>query len=1692
MAMKLTLESGSPLDNRNNTGVDHLLIDRENAAWRDATLGLAGVVPGSILGGADTLLQSVGLIDENDMADSLRAINTVAGETYEKNKNLYRGIGDVGTMFIGAGLASKAIRGGGMAMNALGRMGTGGKYAEKLISTNYDRVDALARLYRQRGFAASMSGNTNVNALSSVNKVRMETLKLSAANNVRDAVAGEAFVAAFQNKSELFFPEGQTWADTAAMSVLGGGIGVGVGHVVTSARLRKTAAAMGDKLVEAHAGVTGHAGTDIVAGAFEVETVRQGPLNSFTRNDEEARGVFQQRSVAGKQIIKDATAKLMNNTPVAGVSTGNVADNIDVKEVADTMSDLALTQPRLVANTISIEMPKAGALFNNAQAGIVKKKQKELADLQAEIKQMPMSGEKDTALFKAERLQQEIDLVEKGMYVVDVNKLGLIGTHGDMTPTVFNRDYKVKKLKPSLKNAENHVFKIAQDNGKGGQQLAIYGIAENGSVMAGDKVLRSTRGMDVDNISQIYAAMPRALDSLRTKLNDANAIFGKPTKIDARSTLETLDFALKAIDTIGNGNMRALSKVFEIHPQLGTVKDLKHLAMSKRYERFVEAKTAGVTSPHDLTIMTNLRMSDDYGVHAPTYEWFEDLYATKGANGYKKIRSYDDALQAHRANFAFGASPNTVKELLSKSHDAMDGLLEFDMVNRLGKPKAPMSLFVRNNYDQLPDETLRNYRDLARIEREVVTTRLRNAALNPSVPSFLGPVAMHHQQNKAMIDSLRETLPRQAQAQVSEPLLGAKAGQLSPLTRNHRLRHTPAGAGASSHSDSVMRITREGIREWTKSNLQAVQAIRLRANTASRQLYLAYHSEMQKGWRLKSDVVDTQTGMFELATDGADAVINAEIARSLKIPLPTHLPDPLRGSKHPLVLDELAATALEEIRYADRLVYNGNQMLLRAVGKAPRDYLKGHSIVPTPRGQDVVFITDEIGNVVDHVIARTLDAAKQSAAKRIAIKKAPGRFNIVTKADVESYKLLMDEAFNSSALDISDSFALTAGRGTEAGRTGLFDDNFVDTQLDELLDLVLRQANRYTATEFAPELNQMRHMQNLANVTKFNKEGVKTYDDVYDMTASLLLNTSDRNAGSAYAKIDRVIEDSLNGALNTMYDAYNKSKFARSRNARNAMSIAEALHKQTGYHPVKQVAEVIAASGQANERVRNDVRDIANKMGSLTQQVALKFFETGHALLTTASVMTTIPHSMAILRPIGNETDQARKARLGYIADFLPNGMVIPSEGRLMMSTINKWMRGDYQQVIEEATKLGYLDAPMGEFASALGVPMTKTTAGTWMKKVLDTSGALSAGSERFARTLSFLNAYELFNGAGKQGKRISMTVANDMANRIIADYRPGNKAELFKGVSGIPLGMFQTFAINYFEKMYSAIENKNLRELAIRTGTQAFVFGGSSVAGYDFLNEMVFNNWDNTNNPEQYLKQGADKGVADLMLYGTLSNLPKILGIGDGMALHTRGEMQTPKVLSPFNFSETPVVNFTSRSLNFMSEALKSVMQNGDLGFDAMQEALIMAMPNRPLRGMFELAQGYSTNSNNDLVNTDTRDLASVVSRLAGLKPLREAEEAKALWMNRETDLAQRAKNIRLRKALQAKLRDDGGLTGKEYNEFIQKYIDNGGSVSGAKRWMKTNAKKALRSKFDLELEHKLRNDPEGAETLRLMELDF
>src|SRR3546814_447916 len=176
---------------------------------------------------------------------------------------------------------------------------------------------------------------------------------------------------------------------------------------------------------------------------------------------------------------------------------------------------------------------------------------------------------------------------------------------------------------------------------------------------------------------------------------------------------------------------------------------------------------------------------------------------------------------------------------------------------------------------------------------------------------------------------------------------------------------------------------------------------------------------------------------------------------------------------------------------------------------------------------------------------------------------------------------------------------------------------------------------------------------------------------------------------------------------------------------------------------------------------------------------------------------------------------------------------------------------------------------------------------------------------------------------------------------------------------------------------------------------------------------------------PVDALQARYGTALTDLILYGTFSSIPKIFG-SDGIALYTRGDIN-PRVPAFLDPSQAPVWNLAETTMQGIGKVIDQMMPGGvGVSDQTLMETLGTYLTNRPLKGAFELAAGYSVDRRGNVISDDVRNNLSVVSRFMGLRPLNEAKMMDVLRRQKTTELSQLEKRTRLREGLKTAFRGE------------------------------------------------------------------
>jgi hypothetical protein len=859
------------------------------------------------------------------------------------------------------------------------------------------------------------------------------------------------------------------------------------------------------------------------------------------------------------------------------------------------------------------------------------------------------------------------------------------------------------------------------------------------------------------------------------------------------------------------------------------------------------------------------------------------------------------------------------------------------------------------------------------------------------------------------------------------------------------------------------------------SPVELFNTIRSSQNKASNQLFNMYTQSRRHGWVISKQPAQLKEGQWAFALDKSNdraknanlKIYNSFFAGPNKLSSADDLPDFMptmsggfdKGNNalayKPLVLDDLALDVAESVATLGRTTLANNNVVRRHLGLkelgfrewwippknlTPTDNNHVAYIIPGP-GEQAHIISAPTKKQLQTLVGEELAKYHQTGFKQAAE---------LTEKQLQRYHDLQDEVF-ANMVDMSDALRQTGGNRGGQGQLLLE----TGDELKNLTESINRQLNsisrRTRGLVFEDTLQYARNMSELSPVSK----GMR---NVYAQYASDIMGGTDllpqSLIGRTYGTIETVTDELLSKLHDTTRDWVSANKVnILAQNVNNEKLLSNMRDKIGDNMPFQDAVEFGERISGVSPPPR--MKNIAAGLNSVTSLLTLRLFELGHGLLNLTSLASTMPAVTTALKRLPNETKEQWTSRVGAWGTTVGDDVAIMHPVKLFVSSIHEtYNNPKYKNVMREAADLGYFRQEVAEIKETLIAPgenMNQAMIG----KMIDVLSWPSDTSETLSRSIAHMAFYYLADKQlGMTSESAKHVFAHKQANNVIGDYRPGNKPQIFQGATGMPLGLFQTFMWNYFHRMFSYIENKQYRALTVQYATQAAMFGTQSVPGFQQYNEIFSQNYDGTSNPIDRMRTAFGNDFSDMFFYGALSNLPKLFGAEDGVALYTRGDANVVRIPTIFSLSDTAPARLASTTMAIVRENVDMLRRGGQMSAQQSMEIMGRHFINRPIRNLFELAADSSTDKHGQLIADDIRSGMGIAARMVGAKPMMEAKAIETNYRIRSAELSQRVIRERMRDATRSMIRG-GGVNSDGLQELAKDYIESGGRPDYFPRWL-------------------------------------
>lgn len=1145
-------------------------------------------------------------------------------------------------------------------------------------------------------------------------------------------------------------------------------------------------------------------------------------------------------------------------------------------------------------------------------------------------------------------------------------------------------------------------------------------------------------------------------------------------------------FAQKAEDLahwdrkIGAENMRRGAKGLDPESFLSRLRVRFNLPKLTAYER-------GVTGNTEHSVESLMRGAEQFGMNKlramSAGDLKEAVAAHKRVGDVAPVSAHDiESLSGNSFRYMLDESGKPIKPLLMYSRPVMQPQWTLDAIaERLAARKmSTIGTLAANDAGEL--------------------SRLISGAIIES-PDARKAMSTHELMDNQIQGSVLGSAP--------QTFLGSASKALQ--TSEWVSRDNPILLAATRTRDTVERIARDYMRKIITDTFgDSINLLANPRNAASKLLLNQFHS-YRAGWDLAASPKIGADGFarFTLLDTAQNHSRWAQVNKGAAMPAGQTLLSP-EGRE--VVLDQIGLDLQKRFNIVSESLRKEKNTLLRSLGMQQIDGVNWYTPPPNIKGKYIGMVMGPDGKPVPGmgVVASTPEEfAKSRAALTPKLDSMGLGYVFRTQDEIRNFASIWDRAH----MDMI-SPSTTAVQPGKRGRGVLSSDKInlraFDDSMTSMRDQFLAHANDVTEAIFKEQINSSKARSAMAAPETLNraKLGSETrYRSIYDIYQENLLGRSKLNStGSAIAPIYNAAEKGIDSFLaattptaSRVWEATNAwiNKIKPWDASAGAKKDFESLSKALDQHmPFASMAEMIERQGAGAKPWT--AAKITNNLNQFTAGMLLRVAEVAHPIMNLAGIVNAMPAVIRNFTPQSGETAEQFATRVGHLATIfnLPSGQSIgvvdmaKIGARSLKRALQESSHADFKYMVDR----GYLSQEVAEFHRQFGAVESK---GSWERFFLGDHNAkgfqskgvvgwlsiLSDKSEDFSRSWGHMAGLELAESLGITERAAKHSFAHDIANKMIANYNPSNRPEIFQGALGSTLGLFQSFAQNYYQRMFRYVETKDFGSLMTQLGTQGAIFGVTSLPGWKEFNGLMSHESGGENDADFALRNKLGGPAADLIGHGLLSNLPKLFG-APGVDLYSRGDssVRLPGTV------QVPAVSVLTKIWDGINQGIAE-FNSTQPGLSGTQLAEIASnmIANRPLAGQIEqfFAHGNDTDRYGQLV-TDTRGAMEAAYRLIGLRSERQSEEINAYYANKTAMEHKAGADEILRLATRTAIR--AGEMDK-LPRIYEQYLTNGGDPRYFRRWLKESYQAATSTRGERQLRSALKDPNKMGQVIRLLD---
>lgn len=969
--------------------------------------------------------------------------------------------------------------------------------------------------------------------------------------------------------------------------------------------------------------------------------------------------------------------------------------------------------------------------------------------------------------------------------------------------------------------------------------------------------------------------------------------------------------------------------------------------------------------------------------------------------------------------------------------------------------------------------------------------------------------------------------------QAPQSFFGSLTGAVA--TREWRDRDILTMLSASRFKDAQDRLTRDIMAKVISETMGDVLTRVAGPRNGESRVMLNHFFSQRQGWAIAEQLDEMGKPLGKGATRQItlpsgkvgyqfilDNTVNNKTRFETQFGRPMEKNQPLVNAQGvPIVVDELGFEALTRFENLSEYRRKAQNTLLRAQNMP--EIQRQYYWVPSQEtyGKFIAMTFDAHGKVVPGwgIVANT--AAELSAREADLTKRAGFQtgWTVRRKDSVTQFMDLWDKAqmdWHDASLTMVQSGKVNKGRlgGQDIDlhawerANAMMVDGFIDHGRD-VLRIMTKDA--VDAARIRAEVGRAE--------TAVGSKSLK-HGGIFDRYVQNIMGTpasADRNG--MIAPIFKQIEDRVDSFLADRTPSASKvftamqDKFRMVPWAKNDTSqkLFDKLVQDLGpYMPFKRVTDLVEA--QTGHALPKEMKEISAKISWYEATSKLRWLESVHAIMNFGSLIHNLPAVTKTLQRWPTESLEQHAKRVGHVATIFGDNaaVAVPNPGKMMYLAMKDARKSSMDEFTRKATERGYMNQEVAELErqfSAIKTPGalrsfffgnphadTSTLAGKIAQKGgLDYYlGYMSDKSEDFTRRMAMYYGRRLAEIQGITKVDDQIVYAHDTANKVIANYDPRNRQEIFQGALGAPIGLFQSHVVNYYQRMFRMFETRDTKAMGSQFLWQSAMFGVQSFGPFwGAANSMFFDRGEAMEDMIDSFENRLGTADADVIMHGLVANMPKLFNLlpgvegVDGANIYTRGDVNVRLPVANMPIADS--IKKMWGGFNQMVDAFTET--HGTLTTNQIAEIVSNSLGNRPLAGMIEVfgADGYDTDPNGQVVSRAENLMSfDTAYRLMGVKSMTQQKDTEAFYANKEANEEQVARQTSLRLSTRSNIRA-GNFDALP--ELFVKYVENGGRREYFTRWYNDAMESALETRSQRQLEDLMKNGTKMAQVNRLLD---